>query len=93
MNRFKNEQRMQIIEFYYQMRNLLRKFITRNVTVNSERYREITSNFFLPKMQELDWHDVWFQRDGATCHTARVTMGLMRGDFGEHFIPRSGPVI
>jgi hypothetical protein len=39
--------------------------------------------FFLPKMQELDLHDMWFQQDGATCHTARATMDLLRGEFGE----------
>ncbi|XP_054744546.1 uncharacterized protein LOC129248965 [Anastrepha obliqua] len=64
----------------------------RNVTVNGERYCEMIPNFFLPKMQELDLHDIWFQQDGATCHTARVTMDLLRGEFGEHFISRSGPV-
>ena len=35
---------------------------------------------------------MWFQEDSATCHTARVTMDLLRGEFGEHFILRSGPV-
>ena len=43
-------------------------------------------------MQELDLHDMWFQQDGVTYHTARVTMDLLRGEFGEHFISRSGPV-
>ena len=64
----------------------------RNVTVNGERYREMISNFFLPKMQELDLHDMWFQQDVETCHTARVRMDLLRGEFGEHFISRSIPV-
>ncbi|CAD7011266.1 unnamed protein product [Ceratitis capitata] len=50
------------------------------------------SNFFLHKMQDLDLHDMWFQQDGATCHTASVTMDLLRGEFGEHLISRSGPV-
>ena len=50
------------------------------------------SNFFFPKMQELDLHDLWFQQDGATCHTAHVSMDLLRGEFGEHFISRSVPV-
>ena len=27
-----------------------------------------------------------------TCHTARVTIDLLRGEFGEHFISRSEPV-
>ena len=33
----------------------------RNVTVNAERYRGMISNFFLPKMQELDLSCKWFQ--------------------------------
>ena len=33
----------------------------RNVSVNGERYRQMISNFFLRKMQELDLHDMWFQ--------------------------------
>ena len=43
-------------------------------------------------MQELDLHDILFQQDGATCHTARVIMDLLRGEFGEQFISCSGPV-
>ena len=51
----------------------------RNVTVNGKRYREMIFNFFLPNIQELD---IWFQKDAATCQTARVTMDLLRGEFG-----------
>ena len=70
---------------------LFKDAANRDVTVNGERYREMISNFFLPKIQELDLHDMWrFQQDGAACHTARVTMDLLRGEFGEHFISRSG---
>ena len=43
-------------------------------------------------MQKLDLHDMWFQQDGATCHTARVAMDLLRDELGEHFISRSEPV-
>ena len=43
-------------------------------------------------MQELDLHDMWYQQDGATCHTARVTMDLLKGRFVEHLISRSEPV-
>ena len=50
----------------------------RNVTVNGERYCEMALNFFLPKRQELSLHDMWFQQDDATCHTARVRMDLLR---------------
>ena len=41
-----------IIEPYFQ------DAANRNVTVNGERFREIISNFFLPKMQELDLHEM-----------------------------------
>ena len=43
-------------------------------------------------MQELELHDMWFQQDGATCHTSYVTMDLLRGEFGEHVITPSRPV-
>ena len=52
--------------------------------MNGEGYREMIFDFFLAKMQEIDLHDRWF-------HTARVTMDLVRGEFGQHFISRSGP--
>ena len=64
----------------------------RNVTVNGERCREMISNFLFSKMQEHDLHDMWFQQGSVTCLTARLTMDLLRGEFGEHFISRSGPV-
>ena len=44
------------------------------------------SNFLLPKMQELYLQDMYFQQDVATCHVASLTMKLLRGEFGEHFI-------
>lgn len=32
------------------------------------------------------------KQDGATCLTARVTIDLLRGEFDEYFISRSGPL-
>ena len=43
-------------------------------------------------MQVLDLHDMWFQQNGVTCHTARVTTVLLKCEFGEQFISSSGPV-
>ena len=37
-------------------------------------------------------NDMYFQQDGSTCHIARFTMDLLRGESGEHFTSRSGPV-
>ncbi|GFX24645.1 uncharacterized protein TNCV_3344251 [Trichonephila clavipes] len=64
-----------------------------NVTVNGDRYRAMITNFFIP---ELNNHDVqeelWFQQDGATCHTARATIDLLKDTFGDRLISRFGPV-
>ncbi|GFX36343.1 DUF4817 domain-containing protein [Trichonephila clavipes] len=35
---------------------------------------------------------LWFQQDGATCHTARATIDLLKDTFGDHLISRFGPV-
>uniref|UniRef100_A0A1L8EI80 Putative transposable element n=3 Tax=Haematobia irritans TaxID=7368 RepID=A0A1L8EI80_HAEIR len=66
--------------------------VGRNVTVNGDRYRSMLTNFLLPKMEELNLVDMWFQQDGATCHTARDSMAILRENFGEQFISRNGPV-
>ncbi|GFV76585.1 DUF4817 domain-containing protein [Trichonephila clavipes] len=37
-------------------------------------------------------HDeLWFQQDGATCHTAGATIHLLKDTFGGHLISRFGP--
>ncbi|GFW21533.1 hypothetical protein TNCV_1533561 [Trichonephila clavipes] len=44
---------------------------------------------------ELNNHGVqelWFQQDGATCHTARATIDLLKDTFGDRLISRFGPV-
>ncbi|GFW93802.1 DUF4817 domain-containing protein [Trichonephila clavipes] len=35
---------------------------------------------------------LWFQQDGATCHTARATIYLLQDTFGYRLISRLGPV-
>ena len=39
-----------------------------------------------------DKHNIWFEQDGATYNTERVTMDLLRGEIGVYFISRLGPV-
>ena len=79
MNRLTNEHQLynDIIGLYFS-----KDAANRNVTVNGERYGEMISNLFLPKMQELDLHDMWFKQDGATCQTPRVAMDLLSVVFG-----------
>ncbi|QQP41642.1 Transposable element Tc3 transposase [Caligus rogercresseyi] len=64
----------------------------RNVTVNGERYRAMIHDFFLPQLAELNLVNMWFHQDGATCHTARETMNMLKDEFGEQLISRNGPV-
>ena len=46
----------------------------------------------MPEIEARNLHDIWFQQDGTTCHTAREAMDLLRSRFGEQFISRFGPV-
>ncbi|GFS60483.1 putative DD41D transposase [Trichonephila clavipes] len=36
--------------------------------------------------------ELWFQQDGATCHTARVTIDLLKDTLGDRLISRFRPV-
>ncbi|GFU31128.1 uncharacterized protein TNCV_2193201 [Trichonephila clavipes] len=63
-----------------------------NVTVNGDRYRAMITKFFIPELNNHDVQEMWFQQDGATCHTARATIDLLKDTFGDHLISRIGPV-
>ena len=47
-----------------------------HVTVNGDRCRAMLEDYLWPELDELDINDMWFQQDGATSHTARVTIDL-----------------
>ncbi|GFV89182.1 putative transposable element [Trichonephila clavipes] len=63
-----------------------------NVTVNGDRYRAMINNFFIPEWNNHDVQELWFQQDGATCHTTRATIDLLKDTFGDRLISRFGPV-
>ncbi|GFU54728.1 DUF4817 domain-containing protein [Trichonephila clavipes] len=63
-----------------------------NVTVNGDRYRAMITNFFIPELNNQDVQELWFQQDGATCHTARATIDLLKDTFGDRRISCFGPV-
>ena len=93
MNRLTNEQRLQIIELYYQNSSSVKRPHRALLPIYGQFGRPTEGDiFFLPKMEELDMPDMWFQQDGVTCHTARATIVKLRAAFGEQFISRSGPV-
>ena len=48
-------------------------------------------NFFMPKLKNLTENaTVWFQQDGATAHTAKKSMDVLRGIFPAHLISLHG---
>ncbi|GFX89894.1 uncharacterized protein TNCV_1535411 [Trichonephila clavipes] len=61
-----------------------------NVTVNGDLYRAMITNFFIPELNNHDVQELWFQQDGATCHTARATIDLLKDTFGDSLISRFG---
>ncbi|GFY25806.1 uncharacterized protein TNCV_1915561 [Trichonephila clavipes] len=63
-----------------------------NVTVSGDRYRALITNFFIPELNNHDVQELWFQQDGATCHSARATIDLLKDTFGDRLISRFGPV-
>ncbi|GFV26127.1 DUF4817 domain-containing protein [Trichonephila clavipes] len=63
-----------------------------NVTVSGDRYRAMITNFFISELNNHDVQELWFQQDGATCHTARATIDLLKDTFGDRLISRFGPV-
>ncbi|GFT99579.1 uncharacterized protein TNCV_114621 [Trichonephila clavipes] len=50
------------------------------------------TNFFISELNNHDVQELWFQQDGATCHTARATIDLLKDTFGDRLISRFGPV-
>lgn len=56
------------------------------VNVTGAQYRIMLENFLMPAV--ANHPHMWFQQDGATAHTARDTMVLLREIFGERIISR-----
>ncbi|GFV67225.1 DUF4817 domain-containing protein [Trichonephila clavipes] len=50
------------------------------------------TNFFIPELNNHDVQELWFQQDGATCHTAGATIDLLKDTIGDRLISRFGPV-
>ncbi|GFU86159.1 uncharacterized protein TNCV_368171 [Trichonephila clavipes] len=50
------------------------------------------TNFFIPELNNQDVQELWFQQDGATCHTARATIDLLKDTLGDRLISRFAPV-
>ena len=63
------------------------------VTVNSNRYCEMLDNFLRPRLEEFDdSEDFRFQQDGATAHTARHSLGILREMFPSRLVSLRGDI-
>ena len=63
------------------------------VTVNADRYRAMLNEFLFTKIEEEDIDNIWFQQDGATCHTVEAILAVLRPGFGDLIISRRADVI
>ena len=65
-----------------------------SVTVNVESYNHMLETFFLLEMRRRNWNMVtaWFQQDGATAHTARLSMNTLRAAFPGRLLSRFGDI-
>ncbi|PNF36602.1 hypothetical protein B7P43_G13844, partial [Cryptotermes secundus] len=62
------------------------------VTVNSQRYVDMIKHFFEPALEEMHLGNVWFQQDGASAHTARASMTVLRAKFVGRLISLRGDI-
>ncbi|GFX93914.1 putative DD41D transposase [Trichonephila clavipes] len=71
------------------------KNICRGTTVKPADYEKLCSkynSFGFEFQSDENVQELWFQQDGATCHTARATIDLLKDTFGDRLISRFGPV-
>jgi hypothetical protein len=66
----------------------------RAVTVRAANYCDMIRDFLVPALQEFrgDTSRMWFQQDGATCHTANVSIGLLKNVFPGKLISKRGDI-
>lgn len=49
-------------------------------------------DFFIPAINAMNLDNVWFQQDGATAHTARISMEFLRETFPGQLISLRGDI-
>jgi hypothetical protein len=54
-------------------------FLEGRVSVTSACYVDMLNNFLRPELQRrgVNMREMWFQQDGATAHTGRVSMEVV----------------
>ena len=51
------------------------------------------NEFLFTKIEEVDIGNIWFQQDGATCHTAEATLDVLRSVLKDRIISRRADVV
>ena len=79
-------------------RGIIRPFFFKNehgeaVTVNGDCRRAMLNEFLFTKIEEEDIGNIWFQQDGATCHTAEATLDVLRPVVEDRVISRRADVV
>ena len=59
-------------------------------TVTGENYRQMIRDFLMPQIEEQNLDNMWFQQDGATPHTAKETIRILKDLFPGRLISRFG---
>ena len=60
------------------------------VSMTSDRYVNMINECYPPTLNQMGVENVWFQQDGATAHTARASMTVLRQNFPGHLISSRG---
>ena len=60
------------------------------VTVNGDRYRTMLNEFLFTKIEEKDIDSIWYQQNGAKCHTVEALRDVLHPVFWiSHYQPQS----
>ena len=51
------------------------------------------NEFLFTKIEKEDIDDIWFQQDGATCHTTEATLDVLRFVFEDRSISRRADIV
>ena len=63
------------------------------VTINGNHYRAMLKEFLFTKIEKEDIGNIWFQQEGATCHTAETILDVLRPVFTDRIISRRTDIV
>ena len=61
--------------------------------MSGDRNRAMLNKFLFTKIAKKDNGNIWFQQDGAMCHTAEATLYVLRSVFEDRIISRRPAVV